>query len=95
MMPPLDWFPENMEYRQMISLHLSGNFYPPLPQAYVEPAVQAMEACELEDWTKPVTIPAGTDPMPRAGKALPDGSVEIEAARLLDILRLEVPYDGD
>ena len=89
-MPPYDWFPEEMPYEQVVSIHLSGNFYPPLPQDYVPLAVKAREACLAEDWNRPIVIPADVNPMPRNAQKNADGSWQIPAAHLLDILRLQV-----
>lgn len=94
-MPPYDWFPPEMSFAQVVSIHLSGNFYPPLPQDYVPLAVEAREACLAEDWGKPITIPANTNPVPREAREMADGSWQIPAAHLLDVLRLEVPEDAE
>lgn len=93
-MPPYDYFPEDMGYAQVVSIHLSGNFYPPLPQDYVPLAVEARDACLEADWDKPITIPANVNPVPREAREMSDGSWQIPAANLLDTLRLYVP-DGE
>ena len=92
-MPPFDYFPDTMDYRQVVSIHLSGNFYPPLPQDYVEPAVQARDLCADGDYDATVVIPFGVNPAPRDAVEKEDGW-HIGAARLLDILRLDIPDDA-
>ena len=92
-MPPFDYFPDTMDYRNVVSIHLSQNFYPPLPQDYVEPAVQARDLCMNGDYDSTVVIPFGVDPTPRDAIEREDGW-HIGAARLLDILRLDIPDDA-
>lgn len=94
-MPPFDWFPNDMPYEQVVSIHLSGNFYPPLPQDYVPLAVEARGACLDGDWDRPIVIPAGTNPVPREAEAMFDGTWQIAAAKLLGTLRLDVYNDEE
>lgn len=94
-MPPCDWFPASMDFRNAVSIHLSGNFYPPLPQDYVPLAVEARDACLEADWNRPITIPANINPVPRQAQQMEDGSWQVSAAQLLDVLRLHVPDEED
>lgn len=89
-MPPVDWCPEDTDMRVMMSWHLSGNFYPPLPQAYVEPAVRAYELCAQGDHGETVVIPKDIDPVPAKATAHDDGW-HITAGALADALRLDIP----
>ena len=67
-MPPYDYFPDTMPYEQVVSLHLAGNFYLPLPQEYVPLAVEARQACIDGDPDRIITIPPEVEPKPRDGQ---------------------------
>jgi hypothetical protein len=41
-----------------MSYHLRGNFYPPLPLDYAEPAIKAWELYQDEDYDAVVVLPA-------------------------------------
>ena len=39
--------------------HLQANHYPPIPASMIEPCKKAIEACQEQDWHKPVELPEG------------------------------------
>ena len=71
--------------RHAIAANLTGNHYPPLPVAYVEPVLAAIDAVNDGAWQTQVVIPAGTNPLPRQGRTLADGSHTIAAGDLVEI----------
>lgn len=79
--------------RAMMSWHLSGNFYPPLPQEYVEPGVRAYELCAQGDYSETVVIPTDTNPVPSDAVKHDDGW-HITAGALAEALRLDIPEEG-
>lgn len=85
------------DLRTAISLHLSSNFYPPLPQGYVQPAIEAIEAYldalpDLDVVTEPIDLDPTLNPMPRLARVTDDG-VTISVASLISVLRLEAFID--
>jgi hypothetical protein len=42
-----------------ISIHLSGNHYPPVPQSMVQPCIEAIQLCNAEDSGELVDLPEG------------------------------------
>lgn len=80
---------------QAISYHLSGNFYPPLPQAYVKPALEALEFFKYGEYEGIVYLPADLNPLPRKAIQTEDGEVYVSASDLVDALRLDSHKFGD
>ena len=68
--------------------HLRGNFYPPLPLDYAEPAIKAWELYQEEDYDAVVVLPADIEPHP-ATAVKTDAGWEITAGKLVEILRLD------
>jgi hypothetical protein len=71
-----------------MSYHLRGNFYPPLPLDYAEPAIKAWELYQDEDYDAVVVLPADIVPHPATAKKT-DAGWEITASELVRILRLD------
>ena len=71
-----------------MSYHLRGNFYPPLPLAYAEPAIKAWEFYQEENYDAVVVLPADIEPHP-ATAIKTDAGWEITAGKLVEILRLD------
>jgi len=68
--------------------HLRGNFYPPLPHAYAEPALEALARCEEEDYEATIVLPLDIEPHPKVAVKT-DMGWEISAGELIRILRLD------
>lgn len=71
-----------------MSYHLRGNFYPPLPLDYAEPAIRAVELCEQEDYDAEIILPANIEPHPSVAVKTEAGW-SITAGELVRILRLD------
>ena len=71
-----------------MSYHLRGNFYPPLPLDYAEPAIKAWEFYQEENYDAVVVLPADIEPHP-ATAVKTDAGWEITAGKLVEILRLD------
>lgn len=71
-----------------MSYHLRGNFYPPLPLDYAEPAIKAWELYQEENYDAVVLLPADIVPHPATAKKT-DVGWEITASELVRILRLD------
>lgn len=71
-----------------MSYHLRGNFYPPLPLDYAEPAIKAWELYQEENYDAVVVLPADIEPHP-ATAVKTDAGWEITAGKLVEILRLD------
>jgi len=84
-------FLDGVDERSIMSWHLSGNFYPPLPQGYIDPAIEARDACLDGDFDRLIDLPADLNPMPRQAQQSEDGSWQVVAIHLIEILRLELP----
>ena len=48
-----------LRLKSQISLHLSANHYPPVPQTMVQPCIDAINACKTNKPNTLVTLPAG------------------------------------
>lgn len=42
-----------------VRAHLQGNMFPPLSEAYVQPAVDAIDAVNVGDWQDDIDLPNG------------------------------------
>ena len=71
-----------------MTYHLRGNFYPPLPLDYAEPAIKAWEFYQEENYDAVVVLPADIVPHP-ATAVKTDAGWEITASELVRILRLD------
>lgn len=75
---------------QALSIHLSGNFYPPLPTDYVEPIIEALTAVAGGDPENGIALPEGIQPVPRLAWE-DNGTIYVSAIDLVEITRAE-PY---
>lgn len=73
---------------QAVSVHLQSNFYPALPQAYVAPAVEALDFVRQGEFEVIVYLPADINPRPANAKMHQD-QLYITASDLVDVLRLD------
>ncbi len=75
--------------RSALYAHLTGNFYPPLPAAYVPLLDEAIRNCAEGEYRALVTIPDDVDPKPRAAAYDGFGALCVESGVLVDICRAE------
>lgn len=75
--------------RSALYAHLTGNFYPPLPAAYVPLVAEAIRNCAEGDYYALVTIPDDVDPKPRVATRDHFGALCVESGVLVDICRAE------
>jgi len=75
--------------RSALYAHLTGNFYPPLPAAYVPLLDEAIRNCAEGEYRALVTIPDDLDPKPRAAAYDGFGALCVESGVLVDICRAE------
>lgn len=71
----------NISLTAALSWHLSGNHYPPVPQAFVPVCEQAIAAALDEDEDRLVTLPEGI--------SWKDGRDAVEAWRLVESFHLD------
>jgi hypothetical protein len=73
--------------RMAIALNLQSNHYPPIPDAYVEPVINAIEAAQEHEHDKDIniTVVVATGMLPRQAEEHEDGTVTVPARVLLDI----------
>ncbi len=73
-----------------IAWNLQANHYPPLPVAYVEPVLAALDAVESEDYGALIDLPTGLNPLPRTAAYDEDREVwTVDAATLVQITHSE------
>jgi len=48
-----------IDIKQSISIHLTGNHYPPVPLTMVEPCIEAIYAASDRDWDRLIELPSG------------------------------------
>lgn len=48
---------ENVSLHQKLKWHLTGNHYPPIPLAMIEPAIEAINLCNEGQWDQLVATP--------------------------------------
>lgn len=70
--------------RDIVSMHFSGNCYPPIPQFMVDCAVEAIEAANEGDGYREITLPDGVTH--RHGKTAVTAWEIIENCRLEGLL---------
>jgi len=80
---------------QAISYHLSTNFFPPLPQDYVKPALEALEFFSYGEWEGIVYLPANLNPMPAKAIETEDGEIYVSASDLVEALKLDSHKFGE
>lgn len=51
----------NLTLEQQLSWHLQGNHYPPIDEAFIPVAKQAVECANKEDWDSVLAMPNGLD----------------------------------
>lgn len=80
---------------QAITAQLRGNFYPPLPVAYVKPVIEAIGKCNEYEFEAEIVLPEDLNPLPRASYENADGKIVIAAGKLVEITRTEFFLDTD
>lgn len=69
--------------------YVRARFFPPLPaEAYGQAALDALDAIADDDQERLVTLPLGTEPLPRGYADTADGHT-VSAATLCEIMRLD------
>jgi hypothetical protein len=48
-----------IDLESQIGMHLRGNHYPPVPLSMVQPCIDAIDACNEEDYDREITLPEG------------------------------------
>jgi len=76
----------DLDLSQQISWHFSGNCYPPVPQFMVEPAIEAINACNEGDYDLEISLPDGVEFR---------GSSTVSASKIVDSLRLDAWLVGE
>ena len=51
----------NLTLEQQLSWHLQGNHYPPIDEAFIPVAKEAIKHAEEEDWDHVISMPNGFD----------------------------------
>lgn len=49
----------DISLRKSISIQLQGNHYPPVPLSMVDPCIEAIEACNAQDYNRLIKLPEG------------------------------------
>ena len=70
--------------RLAVSANLTSNHFPPLPSAYTDPVIEAIEACRAGEWDTVITLPEGINPVPRCAR-FEYGRVVVKAADLVEV----------
>jgi hypothetical protein len=83
-----------LNLEQAVSYHLQGNFYPALPQAYVAPALEAIEWVRQGEFDVIIFLPENLNPLPRQAKQH-NGVWYVTSSDLFDVLRLGDHKFGD
>lgn len=73
---------------QALKIHLTGNFYPPLPSGYAAPVLKAIEACIEHDFDARIDLPSDLNPLPRVAQE-DDKGVYVTAGELIRVTRTE------
>jgi hypothetical protein len=73
--------------RQALAAQLQGNFFPPLPLAYIDPIIEALTACNEGDWERAIILSDDLNPLPRVAEINEEGQITIKAGNLVDITR--------
>jgi hypothetical protein len=48
-----------LSLRDSIAIQLRGNHYPPVPLSMIDPCIEAIEACNDEDYNRLIKLPEG------------------------------------
>jgi hypothetical protein len=48
-----------VDINQSIAIHLTSNHYPPVPVSMVQPCIDAIYACDEEEYDKLIELPKG------------------------------------
>ena len=48
-----------VDINQSIAIHLTSNHYPPVPVSMVQPCIDAIYACDEEEYDKLIELPEG------------------------------------
>jgi len=48
-----------IDIHQSITIHLRSNHYPPVPYSMVQPCIDAIYACDEQEYDKPIELPEG------------------------------------
>ena len=75
--------------------YVASRFYPPLPHEYGDLAVIALREYREHGPESHVNLPEDLNPLPRETRRDEDGDLYVEAATLIDILRLGHMLDYD
>ena len=88
--------PEDRDRALRIALHahLTGNFYPPLPAAYVPLVTEAVRNCAEGDYSALIALPDDLDPKPRLAVYGDGDDLHVESGVLVDICRAEPFIDA-
>lgn len=70
-----------------LSVHLSSNHYPPVPQDMVPVCIAAIEAGNEGEWDRLIDLPEGVE--------YKDGRTAVEASVLIESLHLDAFLDGE
>jgi len=49
----------DLTLERSLSIHLTGNHYPPVPLSMVDPCIAAINAAKAREWSKLIDLPAG------------------------------------
>jgi len=71
-----------IKFERGIGLHLSSNFYPPLPVGYVKPLAEAIQAVWEDDGARLVALP-DVPLLPRSAEKV-EGVWHVDAESLVD-----------
>lgn len=55
----IDLAESGISLEQAITYHLRGNHFPPVPTSMVQPCIEAIEACNNEDYDAEIKMPEG------------------------------------
>jgi hypothetical protein len=50
-----------IDIHQSIAIHLTSNHYPPVPPSMVQPCIDAIYACDEEEYDKLIELPHGIE----------------------------------
>lgn len=74
--------------RQAVGIHITANFYPPLPGEYVGPLVNAIEYVAQGDSDNLIELPKDINPLPRTAEFSEDAQTwVVSAENLVETLR--------
>lgn len=79
----------NLDLNEMVAFHLRANCYPPVPLIMVAPCVDAITACNEEEFSRMIELPQGVE--------YKNGIKELTASFLVNEFRLEefISYEDE